>query len=189
MNPVTAIDPNPDLVAKSYSKDGVRGRLSSAEDMLTSQELASFDKIFLCCVAHHFNNPAESFRNLLSGMNPSSTCLIINFSSKLTACLWKDAREVFFKGTKKDIPKIVAEAGFNAHTFLPIITFKCTKAQWYDKLRGRIFSTIELFSDEEIEEGIAELEQTHLGGVDLEEEIVVQQEYSCTVAKPPQGLW
>ena len=188
LDPVIAIEPNAGLVEKCSSKDGVRGRLSSAEEMLNFQELGSFDKTLFCCVAHHFNNPEESFRKLLSGIHPSCICLIMNFSSQLTAYLWKAAREVFFKGTKKDILKSVADAGFDTHTFLPVITFRCTKAQWYSKLRGRIFSTIELFSDEEIEEGFAELEQTSLKGVGLEEEIEVQQEYCCTVARPPQGL-
>jgi hypothetical protein len=39
-----------------------------------------------------------------------------------------------------------------------------TKLDWYDRLRKRIFSTLYEFSDEQIEEGLVELDQDWFPG-------------------------
>ena len=183
--PVVAVEPNRRLLAKSYSKPGIVSRLSSANDIFKSQEIATYDKILLCCVAHHFNDPDEVFTNLLSGIKSTARCLVTNLSTEHMPYMWRDAQDRFNLATQADIPAAISRAGFKTKTFTQIVTFKCTKEDWYSKLRRRIFSSLQVYTDEEIEEGIDELENTKLRGVPLSEEIELPQGIICTVATLP----
>ena len=183
--PIVAVEPNRGLLAKSYSKPGIVARLSSADVIFKSQEISTFDKILLCNVAHHFNDPDEVFTSLLTGMKSTARCLVTNLSTEHMVYMWKDALDRFNHTAQNDIPATVHKVGFKTKTFTQIVTFKCTKEEWYSKLRRRIYSSLQEYSDEEIEEGIDELEQTQLRGVSLNEEIEMPQGITCTVATLP----
>ena len=71
------------------------------------------------------------------------------------------------------------------------VNYKVTKSFWYKRLRGRVFSTLETMTDEQIEEGIAEIERTKLSGLSMDEEFQITElhvhgccgrpyQYSCT---------
>ena len=46
------------------------------------------------------------------------------------------------------------------------LTYDLSKSHWYAALRGRLFSYLENFTDEQIEEGIDSLEKNNFGGGD-----------------------
>lgn len=160
-------------------QDCLMAKQCTADEIFQSDELKKFNKIFLCSVAHHFENKTATFRILYENMSSEAVCLVTNMHG--CQMLWKDAREAIDHGL--DIAPAIKEAGFNTRTIIKLVAMKCTKGEWYSKLRGRIFAFIdEKYSVEEIEEGIAEIDRTLLAGVALDDEIDLKQEMLCTIA-------
>ena len=56
------------------------------------------------------------------------------------------------------------------------------KSRWYEMLRGRFQSTLSEFTDEEIEDGINELETGKLKGLCLEDEVKLHYSYDILKA-------
>lgn len=180
-----AVEPNLRLLAISYTKPGVVAKHGLAREIFALKETAAFDKFLLCNMAHHLNNPEQVFKSLLACMKRTSLCLVTNLSPENMAYLWQDAVDKFTQSAHDNIPTVIRKAGFNTKCFTQLVFFKCTKAEWYSKLRGRIYSSLQEYSDKEIEEGIAELEETQLCGVSMNEDINLPQEIICTIARPP----
>ena len=64
--------------------------------------------------------------------------------------------------------------------------YKIAKSQWYKMLRERFQSHLELFSDESIEEGIAELEETKFKNLKDNDQILITDECKiCVISKGP----
>ena len=73
----------------------------------------------------------------------------------------------------------LSQAGFITQQQEEKVTYSYTKDEWYQKIRGRYRTVLELFTDEEIEAGIAELEQTTLKNTDV---VMFENKYHYFVA-------
>lgn len=98
--------------------------------------------------------------------------------------LWKTALDAFTK-IPTNLNQNLKEAGFSVetHTILEKIPFP--KSLYYEWLRARAVSAYELLSDEDIEKGIAELEETTLRSVGMEEEFLMEFMFVCDVGTLP----
>ena len=64
--------------------------------------------------------------------------------------------------------------------------YRIAKSQWYKMLRERFQLHLELFSDESIEEGIAELEETKFKNLKDNDQILITDECKiCVISKGP----
>lgn len=66
---------------------------------------------------------------------------------------------------------------------IKIIVYAPTKGEWYRNLRHRAFQCLEYLSDEEIEEGLQELDQTDFAGMNEEDKIVAIDPVAVIVAR------
>ena len=76
--------------------------------------------------------------------------------------MWKALEEKFAPLSTEDFKNYLENAGFKLMVALEVGTTLMTKHDWYDKMRRRVFTVLSEFSDEEIEEGIQELDQEWL---------------------------
>ena len=85
-------------------------------------------------------------------------------ATESTFPMWKALKEKFAPVSEEKFKEYLDRAGFNVRMTTEVGTIKMTKHDWYGKLRNRVFSTLYEFSDEEIEEGLKELDQDWFPG-------------------------
>ena len=73
--------------------------------------------------------------------------------------MWKSLQEKFVNFEEDVFKEGLERAGFNVTLTSEVYGVVMTKGEWYNKLRGRIFSTLYEFSNEEIEKGLKELDR------------------------------
>ena len=78
--------------------------------------------------------------------------------------MWRALQKKFAPVSEDQFKVHLEKAGFNVKMSTEICTVKMTKLGWYDRLRKRVFSTLYEFSDEQIEEGLKELDQEWFPG-------------------------
>ena len=76
--------------------------------------------------------------------------------------MWKALEKKFAIISIEELRTYLEDAGFKLTMFSEVGTAEMTKSDWYNKLRRRVFTVLSEFSDEEIEEGIQELDQEWL---------------------------
>lgn len=134
-----------------------------------------FDKILFKEVIHHINNRSELWNNLYNSLNSKGKFLIITRPQNIKIPLFNKAKEKF-KKNQPDYIDLINEAklyNFNVKFLLDDISFQVGKEKWYQMLKDRFMSDLSTFTDEEIENGIAELEDELIGDtVNIIDEIV-----------------
>ena len=151
--------------------------LGTAEDFAQHADVEKYNKVILSNCAHLIPDFDATIKTLRSKLSPGSKCLVLIHDKDSNLSIWRSAQEAILGD---DLVKVVTafnEAGFTSTTCKSIVIPTCmTKAEWYHKLRNRIFSYFRNFSDEEIEKGIAELEQSTFNNTDT-----VELNYAWTV--------
>lgn len=166
--PPLVVDPNVHLleVAKQKALDTL---LATADEFFSSALACEYNKFLFCHSAHHFPDRRKTFGKAFKAIPVGSVCLlIVDDYSNLTLPLFSKAlkkQSLKLKGSSLSCD--LSQAGFSTEQLKGKSLYSYTKDEWYEKLRGRYRSILELFTDEEIEAGIAELEQTTLKNVDV----------------------
>ena len=78
--------------------------------------------------------------------------------------MWKALREKYGPVSEDNLRVYLEKAGFNVKVWIEVGTVEMTKLDSYNRLRRRIFSTLYDFSDEQIEDGLRELDQEWFPG-------------------------
>ena len=161
-------EPNQHLLAKAKEK-GLDTLLVTAEDFFSSPSAAKYNKFLFCHSIHHFSDWRATFEKAFAAIPVGSVCLIIaDDHSELTIPLFAKAVEKKSQRPKgANICLGLAQIGFTVDEQEGKTVYCCSKEEWYERIRGRFGSILELFTDEEIEAGIAELEQTTLKSTDV----------------------
>ena len=183
-----AVEPNPDMLQKAKEKEGVDVLQATGDEFVAQlAPNSNYNKILFSHCAHHLPNPAATFRAVLKAMPEDGRCLVINYPPNFSSFYWKAANELFnsTKMCTSDMSKEMIAAGMTVDVYKVPATYKMAKSSWYERLRKRVFSTLEAMTDEEIEEGIAELEETKLSGVGMEEEFQMTEFHVVAVGRRP----
>ena len=99
--------------------------------------------------------------------------------------MWESLRKKFKTFEKDLLKEMLEKAGLSVKVVQESYTVSMTKGEWYSKIRGRIFSTLHSFSDEdiELEKGLEELDRNCFPNasdsdiVDIKDTLLF---YSCT---------
>ena len=180
-NPVLCVDPSKNMVAVANAKQGVLGVQAGAEEFFTSLSTSSdsdktFDKILMCGCVHLFSDPKAVFAGVKEHLSENGVCLIVDYSS--ASPLFKSLKEKFGAGylSWEPLYEILKTLGFKFEVTKSTQKFSLPKRQWYAALRDRFLTKLENFTDEEIREGICELER------DYSSQDVLEIESGCTFA-------
>ena len=97
--------------------------------------------------------------------------------------MWMSLKENFVRQVSKDeVKSQLEEAGFTVEKITEVGTVEMTKLDWYDRLRKRVFSTLYEFSDEQIEEGLLELDREWFPGKGESDLVEIRDSFTVYIA-------
>lgn len=122
-----------------------------------------FTKMLLKEVIHHIGKREIFWKNVYESLPHEGKLLIITRPQHIAFPFFKAAKEVFARNQPPHelFETQLRECGFNVQTTLRSHTFTLQKENWYEMLRHRFMSDLGVFSDQEIEEGICEIEEIY----------------------------
>ena len=179
-NSVWCVDPSSAMAEKAGKLEGLKPILSTAEDFFAQPHSVSFDKVMCVSAVHHFREPLRVLQGLKESLSTEGLFLIVTRPPNTPLPFFRAALDVFATSLAGDVLlSLITDAGLQASVSTVPVTFHYPKSQWYEMLRGRFMSCLDPFSDEEIEQGIEELEEERFKGVGQDDIIVVRD--PCTV--------
>ena len=154
--PGVCIDPSLKMLQVAMKRDGIIPIHSTAGEFLAAPNYPLDIVMMIGCV-HHFQDPAAIFSNLAKYMSDEGTCIIARHCPP-TSIFFSAFRDKWTPYDDKKLCKIIDSNNLNHKIFMWKKPVELSKLSWYKSLRGRYASCLSLLTDEEIEEGIRELE-------------------------------
>ena len=166
------------------TKDGVDTMLATADEFVSSPTLSNYNMILISRCLHHLNDPAAIFKSLRENCRAGSRCLLLH---RIETPILRYADKVAVRGLPREvILNPVDKAGWAVEDHIEVFVVKMTKDEWYSRLRRKAYAGLALFTGEEIEAGISELDKTKMSGIALNETIDLREEYLCVKLTLPQ---
>ena len=176
-HPVWCVDPSADMIKIAKERKGVMAVVSSGEEFFpTRSHDIKFDKVLMVATVHHFQDPRAVYRGVYEALNPNGFCIIFFREPPSSLPFFKAATDTFNESCESDktLTNLLTEAGFrNIQRHQDTSDLHVTKGRWYQMLRERFFSSLNCFSDEEMEKGIQELENGHFKETTWDEQIIL----------------
>lgn len=124
-----------------------------------------FSKMLLKEVIHHIGERETFWRSTYDALPVDGKLLIITRPQQIEFPFFDAAKEAFSQNQPphEAIENELLKSGFDVHTSRRSHTFTLPKKSWYEMLRHRFMSDLGVFSDQEIEEGIGEIESRYDG--------------------------
>ena len=168
-DPIWCVDPSPKMQELAKKRKGICPVQKTAEEFFSDPQISQcFDMVIAVFSAHHFVDPDAVYKGIFRSLRPGG--IFVQFDAisdghpkfkmvvdKMSANSQKASErkkflhEIMFQGkfTKKEISS----------------PWSVTKSKLYEMFRCRYMSIYRQFSDEQIEEGIKELERQTLKDV------------------------
>ena len=181
-NPICVVDPSQGFIEIAKKRPNIIAICTSADEFLASEECCGYNKFLFCRSSHHLLDKKKTFMALYKHLQPGSMCVILAGEKKTSLPLWKSLREDFIKDMHIKAEDLES-CGFETTLTNVEVIGRVTKEQWYEKIRSRIFSKLWEMSDEELEAGITEIDNTLFSDVDIHEEISIKHDLRCIVAQ------
>ena len=162
--PVVCIDPVQEMLDVAQ-KDGAITVKATAEEFLATKPDFPLKIVLMNGCVHHFTDRDLVFTKLAEYMPEDGVCIIANSSNAMALPLFKSAAETF-SGILEDLDglrELVQSKGLNCRAEFSTEPVEIDKTLWYDALRNRCISFLQNFSDEQLEQGIQELEEKYKG--------------------------
>lgn len=168
-NPVWCVDPSTEMQDVACKRKGTYPVHKTAEEFFSNPKIRHFfDVIIGVFSTHHFVNPHDVYEGIFRFLRPSG--IFVQFDSvshshpifKLAANGYSSYFEKVSE-RKEFFREIKFQGKFSQEEFS--FVWSLTKPKLYEMFRRRYVSTFYQFSDEQIEEGIKELESGTLKDV------------------------
>ena len=165
-NPVLCVEPSTEMLLVAESRGGLKPCCATADDFFTdhANDVPKCNKILINESAHLFPDLEGTLRKALEYLSADGLLVLIARSTQSTLPKWKFLNEKFTTHTVDEFKSSLVNAGFNVQMVQEVGVTKMTKHEWYDKLRKRMFTILYEFSDEQIEEGLKELDRDWFPG-------------------------
>ncbi|MCP4109308.1 MAG: class I SAM-dependent methyltransferase [Desulfobacteraceae bacterium] len=163
-NKVLCVDPSDSMLAEAGKLKGVKTLCLDAHSFAEDKS-DKYDKILVNGAVHHFADRILLWNRLSKQMNKNGRLLIITRPETPFLPFFKAALTTFSTGQPASelLAAELEEAGFQAEVAVHSYSVNFEKNRWYYLLRSRFMSNLHDFTDDEIEDGIAELEQVYSG--------------------------
>ena len=171
--PGVCVDPSASMLAVATKKTNVLGVLATAEDFFSNHNDVSFNKVLMVGSIHHFSDPESVFSAMADRLPCGGKCLVITRGPSTTLPFFNKALKTFadscqdMEGTVRQL----RATGLEVTVTPEVLHLRMKKTKWYSMLRERYMSNLKMFTEDEVEAGIMELEREHFCGV-LEDDIV-----------------
>ena len=165
-NPVLCVDPSAEMLAVAAQHEGVNPIQASGEDFLTVDNMTKLGvtKLVFAFSLHHLVDVTATLQRISQLLVVGGKCVIC-FRVNPTLPFFKAAYEQFikkeFSRKKVEMLQFCPKNPNASSTILNVpLNYNIPKYQWYQMLRNRFETHLDAISDEEIEDGIRELEET-----------------------------
>ena len=165
-NPVICVDP-----VREMLDVGIRNKIANIETICESAEQFSqreihYDKLLIKGTVHHFpvNNLRQIFTGISNQLTTGGVVLIEKTPGKPAQGYpsFEKALKLhsqFFSGLSDILVSLFQELGFQVTSTIVTGKGKISKAEAIKNIRARYTSTLELLSDQEIQDGVEEVER------------------------------
>ena len=144
-----------------------------------------FDRAMYIGTPHHFADAVKIYRGVESILSPGGVFLVMEGGEFTFPWFTKvENRMGAFFGERKEITSSCLRlTKFDVEVKEENIDFNVTKSKWYDMLRGRFHSSLTELTDEEIEEGIDELQRGKLKDLKPQDDISISCKLNVFIAR------
>ena len=185
-NPIRCVDPSVEMQQVARQKKGVYTVVKTAEEFFSDTQISeSFDRVIAVTSAHHFVNPDVVFKGILCSLRPGGIFVLVS-TLKSGHPIFGSAQELVSHSfeREREIQFFFQRAtNLNAKISQQELSFPLgvTKSKLYEMFRCRHMSIFDHFSDDQIEEGIRELESDVLK--DLKDDDLINDERTLLVTR------
>lgn len=165
---VICVEPSESMVSIASNLDGLTIIQATAQEFASNKTLLSnlghFNKALIAFCSHHFADSLKSlFSTLAESLPEGGLILIIDRLRDTALPLFKAALEKHQQAHANDLSSqqysaLVEPLGFVVDSCEVTLEYTMTKKLWYRMLRERFMSYLHQLTDEQIEDGIKELE-------------------------------
>ena len=174
-NPILCVDPSKDMLEVASKKDGLDTLLATAEDFFSPKFAhISFNKVLMCGCIYFFTDPVSVFTNLKERLPADGVCIVTYATniSPLPAEIWQYFNQRNYR--REEDCKIFDTVGLKWRLVEVAEKVSSPKSVWYNTLRSRGFYSLNRYSDEQLEEEIAKMEEQYRGQEMLDVEVEVK---------------
>ena len=160
-NKVICIDTCKEMIEKAKNYDNILTMCESAS-LFSHKKKMKYDKIFIKEAVHHFENRTEIFTRIYNQLNINGIICILTRPQNPEFPFFKAAIEAF-EQSQPDYNIFITElknAGFKVKMHQKLYPLKIKKGHWFALIRKKFMSHLSQFNDEEIAEGLKELEES-----------------------------
>lgn len=163
---VICVEPNEMMVSVASHLEGINVIQTTAQEFATKAitSVPHFNKVLIAFCSHHFTDSRELvFSKLSEALPQGGLILIIDRQREPALPLFQKALEKHRQAHANDLCSeqysILAQPlGFVVNSNDMVLRYTVTKQLWYRTLRERFISYLYWFTDEQLEDGIKELE-------------------------------
>ena len=128
-----------------------------------SSKANNLDKILLKEMIHHVPDKNKLIANLFNSLNPGGIFLLILLPPTIEYPLFELAKKTYeeVQPHYTTIETIFKDVGFQTEVSFVSYPLSIDKAQYFTMVENRYMSLLSRFSDEQIQEGLKEINQTY----------------------------
>ena len=166
------------------TREGIQPYLATADGFFKADHstLPKCNKILFNECAHLFPDTQDTFHKAHEYLPANGLLLLIQRSTVCTFPMWKALKAKFAPVSVDTLRNYLEKSGFNVTLSVEVGTTKMAKHVWYDKLRRRIFTILYEFSDEQIEEGLKELDKEIFPGKEESDIVEIRDSLAYFIA-------
>lgn len=159
---IVCVDMCNEMLEKAKKHPGVSILCADALSFAQREDIA-YDKLFIKEAVHHFRDRINIFKGIYRQLALEGKLLIITRPSQPEFPFFEAALKAFERSQPdyNIFRKELERAGFCVNVQLRPYPLILEKARWFEMLRQRFMSNLAKFSDEQIEQGIKELEEKY----------------------------
>ena len=184
-NPIWCVDPSPEMQEVARKRKGIHPVQKTAEEFFSDPKISqSFDKVLAIFSAHHFVDPDAVYKGIVRSLRPGGSFIQVDALSA-SHPMFKMAANTLSAHFKKVSDKEQSLRGLNLQGKMSQEEYtypqSVTKSKLYEMFRCRYMSMFYPLSDEQIEEGIKELENETLK--DVKDDEYINYNYVVRITK------
>ncbi len=133
-------------------------------DALTfSAQPRRYDKVLIKETVHHVDDRLSLFRNLYERIEPGGALLLVHVPPELDYPLFEAAKERArrWHADPDELERLLADAGFQVARDAVDWRHAVPKQRYFDMVASQYMSVLSSFTQEEIDEGLREMNETH----------------------------
>jgi ubiquinone/menaquinone biosynthesis C-methylase UbiE len=159
--PIICVDPFQGML-DGISKEAPITRICM-DALSFSRQPGSYDKILIKETIHHVTEKKEFFLNLYQRLNPNGILLLVHVPPKVQYPLFQTAlaRCENWHADPDDLERGMKEGGFQVERDILDFPHSIPKEKYFKMVEGCYMSVLTSFEEEEIQEGLKEMEETY----------------------------